>query len=187
MTWLSIFAVAVSLGMDAFAVAVAAGLAVTPLTGRHLFRLSFHFGLFQFLMPVLGWAVGANLARYIGGYDHWVAFGLLTLIGGHMLLEARHAKEAGRRDPTRGARLVLFSIATSIDALAVGVVMAMESLSVWLPSVVIGLVAAAMTYAGMKFGSRLGRSAGRWAEAVGGLVLVGIGVKMLLSHLLGQA
>lgn len=178
--------VALGLAMDAFAVAIATGLVVVPLTGRHVFRLSFHFGLFQFLMPVIGWAAGATLASRVGRFDHWIAFVLLGFIGGKMLWESfRGEHEERQGDPTRGLSLVMFSIATSLDALAVGVSLGCARVSIWLPSVIIGLVAGAMTMVGIRFGARLGKAVGRWAERGGGLVLIGIGAKMLVSHVWG--
>lgn len=170
--------------MDAFAVAIVVGLAVDKLTRRRVFRLSFHFGLFQFMMPVCGWLAGRTVADHMKDCDHWIAFGLLTIIGSKMLWDARSADGAKyRSDPTRAWTLMMLSIATSIDALAVGLSMAMIGVSVWLPSIVIGLVAAAMTITGMCFGTRLHRTGGRWAQVAGGLVLIGIGIRILVSHL----
>ncbi len=173
------------LAMDAFAVSIAAGLTLAPVTPRQTFRLAFHFGLFQFLMPVLGWLAGKEVVVYIRAYDHWAAFGLLALVGGKMLWEARWPSEPDRRaDPTRGLMLVALSVATSIDALAVGLSMGLMGVPIWTASIVIGLVAATLSTLGMRFGSRLGPRWGRGAEAVGGVVLLAIGVRVLLSHLL---
>jgi len=171
--------------MDAFAVSIVAGLTIEQLTHRHVFRLSFHFGLFQFMMPVLGWLAGRSVAEHVGAYDHWVAFALLVTIGGKMLWEFRSASGVpeNRGDPTRGLMLITLSVATSMDALAVGVSMAFLGISIWAPSVVIGIVAAGMTVTGILFGTRLGRRGGRWALLVGGLVLIGIGARILISHL----
>jgi manganese efflux pump family protein len=161
-------------------VAIGAGISVAPITPRHAFRLSFHFGLFQFLMPVIGWFVGSEVAGLIGVYDHWVAFALLVFIGGKMLWEAHVESESRhRKDPTRGMSLVVLSIATSLDALAVGLSMAMLQVSILIPSVVIGLVAGGMTLVGISFGSRIGIRWSRWAETVGGCVLLLIGFKLL--------
>ena len=170
--------------MDAFAVAIAAGLSIKRLTGRHVFRLAFFFGFFQFAMAVLGWLAGATIDVYISTFDHWVAFGLLVVIGGKMLWEAWTGKvPAGHSDPTRGWTVIILSVATSIDALAAGLSMAFIGVSIWLPSVVIGVAAAAMTVIGIRFGSKLGRKGGRWAELLGGVVLIGIGIRILLTHL----
>jgi manganese efflux pump family protein len=184
---LSLFAIALALAMDAFAVALGAGLTLERLGGRHLFRLGFHFGLFQALMPIIGWLAGLTVQRWIASYDHWVAFGLLALVGGKMIHEACAEREAAKeRDPTRGLTLILLSVATSIDALAVGLSLAMLQVSIWLPALVIGLVAGALTVAGMLLGRRIGLRLGAlWGprvEIAGGLILIAIGLKILLDH-----
>jgi manganese efflux pump family protein len=182
MNLLSMLALAVGLALDAFAVSIIVGLTLETITSRQVFRLAFHFGLFQFSMPVIGWLIGEGLAAYVNGYGSWVAFILLAFVGGKMLWESRTtgSKDSGR-DPTRGAMLVTLSVATSIDALAVGMSMALWGVSVWLPSVVIGLVTATLTTLGIRFGSRLGARWSHWAEIVGGCVLILIGVRMLLA------
>jgi manganese efflux pump family protein len=183
---LNLLLVALGLAMDAFAVAIVAGLTLPEVGPRHVFRLAFHFGLFQFLMPIVGWTIGFGLSSYVAAFDHWIAFALLVYVGGKMLLAAYQGEESSSKaDPTRGVLLVTLSVATSIDALAVGLSMAFLEVSVWGPAVVIGLVAAALTAVGIAFGSRLGRRVGRWAEALGGTVLLGIGVRILFSHLMG--
>ncbi len=184
LSWVALFGLSVGLAMDAFAVAVAAGLAVESVTPRHVFRLGFHFGLFQFMMPIAGWLIGGRVAGYVGNFDHWLAFLLLAYVGGKMLWEARaEHKAAGAGDPTRGVRLLTLSIATSLDALAVGMTMALLGVSVWLPSVVIGLVTATLAAIGVTFGGRIGARWERWADVVGGCVLILIGVELVLSHL----
>jgi manganese efflux pump family protein len=180
LNWLSLLGIALGLAMDAFAVSIAAGLAVASVTPRHVFRIGFHFGLFQFMMPIVGWLAGERLAAYAGHYDHWVAFGLLAYVGGRMLWEARgEEKAAGDRDPTRGLMLVTLSIATSLDALAVGMSMAFMRVSVWIPAVVIGIITAGLSAVGITFGGRIGPRWERWAEAAGGIVLILIGLKVL--------
>lgn len=171
--------------MDAFAVSIAAGMSLPTLTGRHIFRLSFHFGLFQFLMPVIGWFLGTRLEGWIVNYDHWVAFALLALVGGHMLWEASSGREERlASDPTRGLLMVTLSIATSIDAFAVGLSMAFLGIVAWTPSLVIGLVTGSLVAIGICSGHRLGGRLGKLAQVVGGLVLIGIGVRILLAHAL---
>jgi len=185
---LTLFGIAIALAMDAFAVALGAGLILPQLTGRHLFRFGFHFGLFQALMPVLGWMAGTSIRTQIEAFDHWLAFGLLTLVGGKMLWEAWHGEEDKPRegDPTRGLSLVMLSIATSIDALAVGLSLAVLGVTIWTPALVIGLIAGALTVCGMLLGRRLGQAWGPRVEIFGGLVLILIGVKILLEHTLLQ-
>src|SRR5512134_1544093 len=114
---LTLLGIALALAMDAFAVALGTGMNLAALTGRHLFRLGFHFGLFQALMPVIGWLAGIGFQQMIAAWDHWIAFGLLVFVGGHMLWESRgeDTQEKDSKDPTRGLSLVILSVATSID------------------------------------------------------------------------
>ena len=185
MDWLTIFGLALALAMDAFAVALGVGINLSPLTGRHLFRLGFHFGLFQALMPIFGWLAGMTIQRWIQSYDHWVAFALLIFVGGKMLYEAFHDDETNdAKDPTRGLTLVILSLATSIDALAVGLSLAMLNISIWTPALVIGLVAGTLTVVGLLLGRRCEAIWGKRVEIFGGLILCAIGTKILLQHLL---
>lgn len=186
MDTITLLGIAVALAMDAFAVALATGLALSVMNGRHLFRLGFHFGLFQALMPVIGWLAGMTIQRWIAAYDHWIAFALLAFVGGKMIYEAffDHDQDALERDPTRGWSLVMLSVATSIDALAVGLSLALLSISVWVPSLVIGLTAGVLTVIGMLLGRRINGIWGKRVEVFGGLVLCGIGVKIIVEHTL---
>lgn len=182
----SLLAIAVALAMDAFAVAVVTGLADLPLTRRRIFRLAFHFGLFQALMPALGWAVGRVVYRWVGHVDHWIAFALLAFVGGHMIAGALRAGEHEERqvgDATRGWSLVMLSIATSIDALAVGLTLAMIGAQILVPAVVIGVVAGALTVAGMLLGRWIGTAWGKRVEVLGGLILIAIGLRIVWEHL----
>lgn len=185
MDTVTLLGIAVALAMDAFAVALATGLTLPVMSGRHMFRLGFHFGLFQALMPVIGWLAGLTIQGWISAYDHWIAFGLLAFVGGKMIHEALTGgedEEALERDPTRGWSLVMLSVATSIDALAVGLTLAMLNVSIWMPSLVIGLVAGALTVVGMLLGRRISGIWGKRVEVFGGLVLCGIGIKILVEH-----
>ena len=183
--WLSLLGIAVGLAMDAFAVSIAAGLAVAAVTPRHVFRISFHFGLFQFIMPIIGWLAGGQLAAYAGDYNRWVAFGLLVYVGGRMLWEARSGVKAENdRDPTRGLMLVTLSIATSIDALAVGFSLGMVGVTIWYPAVVIGVVTGLISWLGIYLGNRLGEKFGKRMEIAGGIILILMGLRILFSHLL---
>jgi manganese efflux pump family protein len=186
MDWLSILAIACALAMDAFAVAIVAGLTLNPLTRRQIFRLPFHFGLFQALMPIIGWIAGKAVHRYISEFDHWVAFGMLAFIGGRMLWGAVHGDKEDRKstaDPTSGWTLILLSVATSIDALAVGLSLAMVGSPILVPAIIIGLVAAAFTLTGMLLGRRIGSLWGKRVELLGGVILLAIGIKILMEHL----
>jgi len=181
-----IIGLAFGLAMDAFAVAITAGIILPQITARHYFRLSFHFGLFQSLMPVIGWLAGNTFASYIESWDHWIAFGLLFYVGGKMIHESlRKRDNSASTDPTRGSRLVTLSIATSIDALAIGMSLAVLGVEIVEPAIYIGVITMILTMLGMRLGRRLGRLFGRWIEKAGGLVLIGIGFKILIQHLMG--
>mgnify|MGYP000740102843 CR=1 FL=1 len=186
MDFINIFALAVALAMDAFAVAIATGVRLKRVSLRQFFRLAWHFGFFQAMMPVIGWAAGLTVRDQIERFDHWIAFGLLTFVGVNMIREAFKLEEDAREkhDPTRGLTLVMLSVATSIDALAVGLTISMLQVSIWLPAIIIGVVAGAFTVVGLHLGKSVG-SAERLspvAGVLGGVVLLGIGVKILIEH-----
>ncbi len=185
MDFLTIFIIAVGLGMDALSVAVGIGAAARTLTSGAVLRLAGSFGLFQFAMPIAGWLAGRTVAGHISRYDHWVAFLLLVLVGGKMIWDSfHHEKEPTRAgDPTRGMTLLVLSVATSIDALAVGLSFAFLKAPIVQAGVIIGVVCFLMTAAGMVFGRKLGELFGKKAELAGGLVLLGIGIKILWEHL----
>lgn len=189
MSLITLLLIAVGLAIDAFAVALAVSATLRTVSPRHVFRLAFHFGLFQAVMPILGWAGGRTIGRFVADWDHWVAFGLLAAVGGKAIYEAlrRPAWHTPRTDPTRGLSLVTLSVATSIDAFAVGITLAMLQVSIWYPAAVIGCVAAALTCVGLRLGARLGAAFGRWMEIGGGLILIGIGVKIVMEHVLAEA
>ncbi len=188
MELLTLFGIAIALAMDAFAVALGTGLTLPKLTGRHLFRFGFHFGLFQALMPLIGWTAGRGLRTSIEAYDHWIAFALLAVIGVRMCYGAlnRVDEESRQKDPTRGWSLIMLSIATSIDALAVGLTLAMLGSPIFIPALVIGLICAVLTIAGMYLGRKISKSWGPKVEFLGGLILLGIGIKILIEHTLAN-
>jgi putative Mn2+ efflux pump MntP len=179
-------ALAVALAMDAFAVSIAAGVALKAVSPRQTFRLAWHFGLFQAMMPVIGWSAGLTVRSRIEAYDHWVAFILLAFVAQGMLRSAFRGEtpDGEAKDPTRGMTMVMLSVATSIDALAVGLSLSMINVSIWTPALIIGLVAGAFTTAGMHLGKVIGSVAqlSRWAEMTGGIVLLAIGVNILREH-----
>ncbi len=186
MTWFSLLAIAVALAMDAFAVAIVTGLTLEALTRRHLFRLAFHFGLFQAGMFAAGWYLGSAIQRLLSASDHWIAFVLLVLVGGN-IIRGSFAKGASARpatDPTSGWQLVVLSFATSVDALAVGISVALIGTSVTAAAFAIGLTAAAFTVTGMVLGRRIGRMWGRRVELLGGIILIVIGLKIVWDHVL---
>lgn len=180
----SVIVIALGLAMDAFAVSVGTGIVLGRITFRQAFRMSFHFGLFQFLMSVIGWLAGQTVRAYIASFDHWVAFGLLTFVGGKMIWEGLRCGEKKKRgDPTRDVTLIVLSLATSIDALAVGMSLAMIKVPILYPAVIIGIVAAALSALGINFGRRVGRRFSHGVEILGGFILIAIGVKILIEHL----
>lgn len=185
MDWYTIAGIAVGLAMDAFSVAIGVGMVVEKATVGHYFRLPSAFGFFQFMMPIIGYFAGAFAESYIGGYDHWVALALLTYIGVRMIRESYSAERKGSRaDPSRGWTLLILSVATSIDALAVGISIGVLRDSIVLPSIVIGIVCALFSAVGIAVGKAAGSFLGRRIERLGGLILIAIGVKIVLEHIL---
>jgi putative Mn2+ efflux pump MntP len=179
-----IVVIAVGLAMDAFAVTLGCAASGQARGPRAAFRLSFHFGLFQFTMPVVGWAAGTGIARLVSTWDQWIAFALLVLVGARMIHAGLHPDpHRVPGDPSRGWTLVMLSVATSIDALAVGLSLAMLRVSIWYPSVVIGVVALTISVIGFQFGTRLGARFGRRMEILGGAILILIGLRILAAHL----
>jgi manganese efflux pump family protein len=153
---------------------------------RPLFRLSFHFGLFQFIMPVIGWLLGRTIEPLIHHYADWIAFGLLVSVGVHMIYTSLHSDETKRSaDPSRGWAMVLLSIAVSMDALVVGVSLGVLGIFVWYPAILIGVVTGVLSLIGLRIGRIVGRKFGRPAEIIGGLLLIGIGSWVLFLHFFG--
>jgi putative Mn2+ efflux pump MntP len=179
--WITLLAIAFSLSLDAFAVATVAGITLGEPSRRQRFRLSFHFGVFQALMLTGGWCLGSAVARLLHGLDAWVAFALLALVGGNIVRNSLRRDEEERRrfDPTRGWELVFLSVASSLDALAVGVSLAMVNSLIIRSALVVGIVSYGMTLLGMVIGKRIGAVWGRRCEFLGGIVLISIGLYIL--------
>lgn len=178
---ITIFFIAVGLAMDAFAVAIAKGITVTHGRRRTGLLLASLFGGFQALMPVLGWIAGLGFQDMIVSVGHWIAFGLLGFIGSKMIFDSWKNKEDEDGDVTLTLALIL-AVATSIDALMVGLSFAVLETSILVPILVIGGVTFALSYAGFTFGSGLGKMFGRRVKVVGGIILIAIGTKILLEH-----
>lgn len=177
--------IALSLAMDAFAVSVSTGIAVPGFGPRQAGRIGAWCGFFQFAMPLIGWFLGSSVKTYIEFIDHWIAFGLLALIGGSMVREALSGGEEAAVTDLSVKRLFLLALATSIDALAVGVTMAFMEVNILLSAAVIGAVAFVMAMVGGLLGHRLGQLFQKRATLLGGAVLILIGLKILAEHLLG--
>ncbi len=180
----AILGTAAGLAMDSFAVALASSVALHPVSRRQVFRFSFHFGLFQALMPMLGWLAGHWIQPLIARCDHWIAFGLLMAVGCKAIYEALRGDgdEQDCADPTRGWRLVALSVATSLDAFVVGLSFAMLRVDIRYPAAIIGVITALLTCVGMLVGGHIGRRFGRRLEVLGGVVLIAIGVRIVVQH-----
>jgi putative Mn2+ efflux pump MntP len=179
----SVFGIAVGLAMDAFAVSVASGAVIKRRRLHNAARFGLFFGGFQMAMPVIGWVLGVNFRKFVGGVDHWVAFGLLAFIGFRMIYNSFKI-DGPKADCTFGPeRMVLLSIATSIDALAVGISFAFLDISIAAPVAIIGAVAFIFSFAGVLIGASAGNFFENKLEAAGGIILIVIGIKILLEHL----
>jgi manganese efflux pump family protein len=187
----SILALSVGLAMDATAVSAARGLCVTTVRPRHVALVAAYFGGAQALMPLLGWQLGHLLGGWVSAWDHWIACGLLTIIGGKMCLEARKGPEEApcdrmsSGDPFAHRLMIALAIATSIDAFAVGITLPLLKAPLVLTLVAIGLTTALLSAAGLFAGRRFGAALGRRMDAVGGIVLIVLGIKILVEHLRG--
>lgn len=180
----SIIAIAIGLAMDAFSVSIFAGITIDKPDRGHYFRLSFHFGLFQFMMPIFGYLGGSSVEYVIRDFDHWIAMALLLVIGLKMIWESFSRDEKVKvKDPSRGLTLILLSVATSIDALAVGLSIGVLGKPIILPSVVIGIVCSFFSIMGIRLGKKVGSLLGQRAERIGGIILIIIGIKIVIEHL----
>lgn len=181
---LTIVLIAFGLAMDAFAVSIANGLTAKGNRKKSALIIAGFFGGFQMLMPVIGWAIGLSLQGIIAEVDHWIAFGLLAFIGAKMIYEA--LKNNGEEETEKTLKLhtlLTLAIATSIDALMVGLSFAFLQSSIILPVAVIGLVTFTLSFCGFYFGCFLGKKFGHRIEIIGGLILIAIGLRILLEHL----
>lgn len=170
--------------MDCFAVSLCAGTAKHENNVRFQFRIAFHFGLFQGGMTYLGWLAGSAINHWVANYDHWIAFALLVWIGARMIYEGINpAQEACPPNPSRGTTLVMLSVATSIDALAIGLSFALLQTSILFTSLLIGVVSVLFSLFGLTIGSRLGALFGKRMEVLGGVTLSIIGLRILITHL----
>jgi putative Mn2+ efflux pump MntP len=200
--------IAVGLAMDAFAVAVSSGVAIKKLHLRHALTMALFFGAFQGVMPVIGWLAGLTVRQYIARFDHWIAFGLLAALGVKMIYEAGVIEKTGRdleqvvpvsntwagADPAATMpvgnsyglyTLLILSVATSIDALVVGMSLSMVHTGIALPALVIGVVTFGMSLGGVYLGQRFGHFFERRIEIFGGVILIGIGLNILVAHVFG--
>ncbi|MDO9548400.1 MAG: manganese efflux pump MntP family protein [Candidatus Marinimicrobia bacterium] len=184
MDFLSVFVIAVGLAMDAFAVSISCGFTVPSPKRWNAMKIAASFGAFQAIMPVIGWSVGRFFSSYIEAFDHWIAFILLGFIGIRMIYNAIASDKCETvADPTDLKTLLILSIATSIDALAVGVTFAFLQIHIISPVLIIGIITFLISSIGLLIGHKLGRYFEKRIEIFGGVVLIGIGIKILIEHL----
>ncbi|OGL40109.1 MAG: hypothetical protein A3C43_00635 [Candidatus Schekmanbacteria bacterium RIFCSPHIGHO2_02_FULL_38_11] len=184
MSLITVLFIAIGLSMDAFAVSVTSGFAIKNLKANNAFKIAFFFGAFQAMMPVVGWLAGAGVRDSISSFDHWIAFGLLSIIGCKMIFESTKMKEdKGTNNPLNLYTLLILSVATSIDALAVGLSLAFLKVYIVTPAAIIGAVTFLLSFIGVFVGNRVGHFFENKIEILGGLILIAIGVKILAEHL----
>ena len=182
---ITIIAIAFGLAMDAFAVSITSGITIKRLEINHALRIALFFGLFQAIMPIVGWLAGLSLRGFIAEIDHWIAFGLLSFIGCKMIYESITVQSNEKQiNPLNIYVLLMLSVATSIDALAVGVSFAFLKISILTPVIVIGTITFLLSFFGVFVGNRIGHFFENKIEIAGGLILIGIGAKILLEHLI---
>jgi putative Mn2+ efflux pump MntP len=183
MDLITICGIGIGLSMDAFAVSISCGLTIKNLKKRNAFKIGAFFGGFQAIMPVIGWLAGVNVRKLISGLDHWIAFGLLAIVGARMIHEALKEDDCGKRlNPLDTKTLLLLSIATSIDALAVGLSFAFLDISIVFPVIIIGLITFTISFAGVLGGKKIGQAFRKKVEITGGAILILIGLKIFIQH-----
>ncbi len=182
---ITIIIIALALAMDAFAISIVSGAAYRRLKVKHALRMAVSFGAFQAFMPLIGSLAGLTIKEHIADYDHWVAFGLLAAVGGKMIYESFKIKPLRKNfNPSNIVVLLLLSVATSIDALAVGITISLLKVSITMAVVIIGLITFALSYLGVYIGKKVGHFFENKIQAIGGLVLIVLGIKILIEHLI---
>lgn len=182
---ISLLLLAVGLSMDVLSVSAVTGFGLGKISSKQVARLAAAFGSFHVFMPILGWLAGSTIVDLISGYDHWAAFLLLAFVGGKMFIQGVRGREEVEVDSILGVKsLLLFSVAVSIDSVAVGLSFSLEKVTILVPALVIGATAFVFTYLGVYLGNKTGHWLGKWSQIVGGVILFGIGLRVLLSHLL---
>jgi len=179
----SIVLIAFGLAMDAFAVSITSGITIKQLKINSVMKIALFFGFFQAIMPIVGWLAGLSLRNFISEIDHWIAFGLLSFIGCKMIYESITIQSSEKEiNPLNVYVLLVLSVATSIDALAVGLSFAILKISIVTPVVIIGTITFALSFLGVFIGNRIGHFFENKIEIAGGLLLIGIGIKILVEH-----
>lgn len=183
MTIIEILLIAIGLAMDAFAVSICKGLSMKEMNWKKSLIVGAYLGIFQALMPIIGYFLGSTFEDLVTHIDHWIAFVLLEAIGGNMLKEAFANNSENCNDNVDFKTMSILAIATSIDALAVGITFAFLQANIWISAIIIGIVTFAISIIGVKIGNKFGDMYERRAEIVGGFILIFMGVKLLLEHL----
>ena len=179
-----LFMLAIGLSFDTFAVSLTCGCIEQKILFRQAVRIAFFFAFFQAFMPVLGWLLGSSVKQYVEAFDHWIAFGLLSILGIKMIIESIRGEEGEKVDIFNLKVILSMSVATTIDAFIVGIVFASLSTNLFLAIPIIGSVTFVVAMLGMLFGKNAGKLLGKKMEIVGGLILIAIGVKVLVEHLM---
>lgn len=180
---LSIIVIAIGLAMDAFAVSICKGLSMKKMSWKKGIIIGAYFGIFQALMPLVGYLLGIGFQDKVTGIDHWIAFVLLGIIGANMIKEALSKEEEGKNDSVDFKEMIVLAIATSIDALAVGITMAFLEVNIAIAITIIGIITFAISIIGVKIGNIFGNKYEKKAEFAGGVILILMGIKILLEHL----
>ena len=183
MSLLEILFIGIGLAMDAFAVSVCKGLSMKKMNWKHAIIVALYFGIFQALMPVVGYFLGSTMSGFVGKIDHWIAFILLAIIGGNMIKESTDDEIEKRNDRIDFKTMIILAIATSIDALAVGITFAFFKVNLPLAVTLIGAITFVLSILGVLIGNKVGDKLQNKAELTGGIILIIIGLKILLEHL----
>lgn len=185
MNIITILFLSIGLSMDAFAVAISIGFAIKFLKVKHAVRVGLFFGIFQAIMPLIGWTFGIGVRDFFKNIDHWLVFGILCTIGLKMIVESKEIEESEKEDnPLRFWSLLILAVATSIDALAIGFSLSFLKIHIISPSLIIGIVTFSLSFIGVYIGNKLGHFFENKIEILGGLILFAIGVKILIEHLM---
>ena len=181
-----IILIAAGLSMDSFAVSIANGLTIKKLNAKRILFIAFSFAIFHALMPLLGWFAGVGIEKYIREIDHWIAFALLTIIGLKMVYKGIKKNNIAKNSELKTLTLIGQSFATSVDAFVVGISFALLNVSIIIPILILGIITFCFSLIGLQLGKYFGKSSGRTVEIFGGIILIGIGVKILIEHLYFQ-
>lgn len=183
MDFFTLFLIGIGLAMDAFAVSISSGIALKCVKIKHALYIGLLFGGFQAIMPIIGWSAGLSFRRFIQPYDHWIAFGILFIIGSKMIYEAIVLPPESTKNCNPHNYMLMFglAIATSIDALAVGISFSLLNITIILPVLIIGIVTFFLSFIGVYIGDKIGSKYGNKIDIIGGLILIFIGIKILFD------